>query len=202
MSTPSDQMNRGGFYRAIVKRYMDLVAGSLLLVLSVPLVGMGWLLVKLSSHGPGFYAQERIGVAGKYIVVYKLRTMVMDQESRVDINMVRDSAEKGVLFKPENDPRVTGVGQFLRRFSIDELPQLWNVVRGDMSLVGPRPLVPFMLKPYPQIQQQRQQVKPGITGPWQISARENNRARRQECFMYASSTGKQKSYLLTLARGR
>ena len=100
--------------------------------------------------------------------------MYIDQETRIDMDKIKRGEAMGLLYKPDNDPRVTPVGQFIRKTSIDELPQLWNVIRGDMSLVGPRPLVPHMLKPYPELMKYRSQVFPGLTGQWQVSAREDN----------------------------
>ena len=100
--------------------------------------------------------------------------MYVDQDSRVSADKVRALQAQGILFKPKNDPRVTRVGAFLRKTSIDELPQLLNVLTGEMSLVGPRPLMLHMLDPYPELRRARGQMRPGITGLWQISARENN----------------------------
>jgi lipopolysaccharide/colanic/teichoic acid biosynthesis glycosyltransferase len=106
--------------------------------------------------------------------MYKFRSMYIDQESRVDMDAIEENNKKGILFKPEDDPRVTEVGNFIRCTSIDEFPQLFNVLMGSMSLVGPRPLVPHMLAPFPDIMRKRSQVKPGITGLWQVSARSRN----------------------------
>lgn len=100
--------------------------------------------------------------------------MRIDQEVFVDQAAVRQLEAQGILFKPKDDPRVTPIGSFLRRTSLDELPQLFNVLIGDMSLVGPRPLMLHMLDPYPGLRHVRGQMRPGITGTWQISARENN----------------------------
>jgi lipopolysaccharide/colanic/teichoic acid biosynthesis glycosyltransferase len=98
----------------------------------------------------------------------------VDQASLVDPSRNRELEARGILFKPKNDPRVTRVGAFLRKTSIDELPQLFNVLAGEMSLVGPRPLMLHMLDPYPELRAARGQMRPGITGLWQISARESN----------------------------
>ena len=100
--------------------------------------------------------------------------MVVDHSKVVDLVRVEALERQGVLTKSENDPRVTRIGKLLRRTSIDELPQLWNVLRGDMGLVGPRPLLPFMLAPYPELRRARSAVRPGLTGLWQVSKREDN----------------------------
>jgi exopolysaccharide production protein ExoY len=128
--------------------------------------------VLVSSRGPIIFKQKRVGRQGTEFWFYKFRTMVVHQSDTysqaVDLN------GSGVLFKTKNDPRVTPIGKWLRRFSLDELPQLVNVIKGDMSMVGPRPLVPFMLEPYPEFAAARSLMKPGITGLWQLRARQNN----------------------------
>jgi lipopolysaccharide/colanic/teichoic acid biosynthesis glycosyltransferase len=168
---------RGAFdewYRAYGKRVVDVVAASaLLLVFSPALIG-AWLAVTLTSPGKAVFQQKRVGLGGHLFLMYKFRSMYIDQESRVDIAAIEENNKKGILFKPEDDPRVTEVGNFIRSTSIDEFPQLFNVLRGSMSLVGPRPLVPHMLAPFPDIMRKRSQVKPGITGLWQVSARSRN----------------------------
>ena len=121
-----------------------------------------------------FFWQERCGKDETIFRVVKLRTMVVDHAQVIDLVRVEALERQGVLTKSDDDPRVTAVGKFLRRTSIDELPQLWNVLRGDMSLVGPRPLLPFMLEPYPELRAARGVVKPGLTGLWQVSARDDN----------------------------
>lgn len=161
-------------YRAWVKRAIDIVAGGTLLVLFSPVIIAAWVAVRLTSKGPGFFRQGRVGKDRSTIYIYKLRSMYVDQDTRVDMTKVREFESQGKVYKSDNDPRVTGVGRFLRKTSIDELPQLWNVVRGDMSLVGPRPLVPHMLAAYPELAAERSRVRPGITGLWQVSARTDN----------------------------
>jgi len=162
-------------YRAWLKRALDFLAGSILLMLTAPLIGLACLAIRLTSRGPAIFAQERVGRGGKPFVMYKLRTMYVDQDKRVDMKEIEEKQANGELHKPDCDPRVTPVGLFLRKTSIDELPQIWNVVRGDMSLVGPRPLVPYMLAPYPDVEERRSRVRPGITGLWQVMARSDNR---------------------------
>jgi len=156
------------------KRALDLI-GALLLIGSLsPILLVAAVVVRWSSPGPVLFRQKRWGLAGKQFVCFKFRTMHVEQDHLVDLAALRQLQAQGVLLKPKNDPRVTRFGAFLRKTSIDELPQLFNVVTGDMSLVGPRPLMLHMLEPYPELCQARGQVRPGITGLWQISARENN----------------------------
>jgi len=147
-----------------------------LLILATPIIASAWVLIRLTSSGPGFFYQDRVGRTGQRFPCYKLRSMYIDQDHRIDMEAVQRSESEGVLVKMENDPRVTWIGSLIRKGSIDELPQLWNVVKGEMSLVGPRPLVPHMVAPYPDLNALRCQVKPGITGEWQVMARDDNRS--------------------------
>ncbi len=156
------------------KRVMDLAGAAIALVVFSPvLVGAG-LLVRLTSKGPALFRQDRYGKDETRFQVVKFRTMVVDQGAVIDLASVERLERQGVLSKSDDDPRVTRVGRWLRRTSIDELPQLWNVLRGDMGLVGPRPLLPFMLDPYPELRRIRCTVRPGLTGLWQVSKREDN----------------------------
>jgi lipopolysaccharide/colanic/teichoic acid biosynthesis glycosyltransferase len=157
-----------------VKRAFDVVVAATVLLLFAPLLLAAGLAVRLSSPGPAIFRQERVGRRGRPFQVLKFRTMVVDQASVIDLRMVEEQQQRGILVKLEADPRVTRVGAILRRTSIDELPQLVNVLRGDMSLVGPRPLIPFMLEPYPELAQLRSVMRPGLTGLWQVSARGDN----------------------------
>ena len=162
------------FYQSRGKRIFDFLLGSLLLIAFSPILAIAWLAVRLTSPGPAIFSQHRVGLHGELFVMHKFRSMYIDQEHRVDIDAIKEGEKQGILHKVENDPRITPVGRFLRKTSIDELVQIWNVVRGDMSLVGPRPLVPHMLEPYPEIREKRSRVRPGITGLWQIYARTDN----------------------------
>ncbi len=164
------------FYRRTGKRILDLMLGVPLLILGTPIIGIAWILIRLTSSGPGFFYQNRVGLHGRLFLCYKLRSMYIDQDQRIDMDAVQRSEAEGVLVKMANDPRVTRVGHLIRKASIDELPQLWNVVKGDMSLVGPRPLVPHMVALYPDLNALRCLVKPGITGEWQVMARDDNRS--------------------------
>jgi lipopolysaccharide/colanic/teichoic acid biosynthesis glycosyltransferase len=116
------------------------------------------------------FRQVRVGPGGRHFKVWKFRTMVRDAESSLS-SLMHLNEQDGVLFKMRNDPRVTGVGRVLRRWSLDELPQLWNVLRGDMSLVGPRPPIPSEVDRYDDRVHRRLLVKPGMTGLWQVSGR-------------------------------
>ncbi|HEX2165579.1 MAG TPA: sugar transferase [Thermoanaerobaculia bacterium] len=155
---------------ARVKRAVDVVGAWLLLVATLPLLAGAALLVKLTSRGPAFFVQERIGHRCRRFPMLKLRTMVVGAE-RDEAALAAERPDR-VFFKLEDDPRVTRVGRWLRRTSLDELPQLWNVLRGEMSLVGPRPLLVSDFRLYPKSAQLRRfSMKPGLTGLWQVSGR-------------------------------
>ncbi len=156
------------------KRAIDIVGGGVLLVLTSPILLAAAIAVRVSSRGPVLFFQNRVGKHEQLFRVAKLRTMVIDHESVIDLSVVEALECQGILTKSEDDPRVTRVGRILRRTSIDELPQLWNVVRGEMSLIGPRPVLPFMLAPYPELRRTRCTVRPGMTGLWQIRTRQEN----------------------------
>ena len=161
--------------RLVVKRAIDLTGASLGLLLLSPLMWTIVVLIRLDSPGPIIFRQERRGYRGKPFRMLKFRTMAADAEQRlVDLESSNES-DGGVLFKLRQDPRVTRVGSFLRRLSLDELPQLLNVLRGDMSLVGPRPLQirdsERLLALDPKGYERRLQVLPGVTGPWQVGGR-------------------------------
>jgi exopolysaccharide production protein ExoY len=130
-------------------------------------------LVRLSSPGPAIFRQARVGFRGNHFTVYKFRTMVSDHPQTA-LEAQATAATEGILLKGKDDARVTPIGKWLRSTSLDELPQLFNVLRGEMSLVGPRPLMPFMLEKHPEFSQLRSLVRPGITGLWQVSERHNN----------------------------
>jgi exopolysaccharide biosynthesis polyprenyl glycosylphosphotransferase len=154
----------------VLKRLVDVFGASVGLVLLSPLLLLLVLLVKVTSRGPAFFVQERCGFRGRVFRFYKFRTMVIDAEQR-KASLAHLNEMKGPAFKIRRDPRVTPVGRFLRKCSLDELPQLWNVLRGDMSLVGPRPPLPEEVECYNSYQAQRLAVMPGITGLWQVSGR-------------------------------
>jgi len=157
------------------KRAVDMVGAFTALFLLWPVMVVVALLIKFTSRGPILFQQPRRGYRGRLFNVLKFRTMGVDAEQRlVDLESSNESAG-GVLFKLKNDPRVTPLGAFLRRYSLDELPQLINVLFGEMSLVGPRPLQlrdsDKLLATHPEAYHRRLQVLPGITGPWQVGGR-------------------------------
>ncbi len=153
------------------KRLLDVVLGSLGLVLSAPIVGLAAVWIALDSTGPVFYSALRVGWKGKNFRCYKLRTMVVDADAAKEELRMSSNERNGPFFKMENDPRITSAGVWLRRFSIDELPQFLNVIRGDMSLVGPRPHPLDDFELYRPQDLRRLEVKPGVTGLWQVTAR-------------------------------
>jgi lipopolysaccharide/colanic/teichoic acid biosynthesis glycosyltransferase/glycosyltransferase involved in cell wall biosynthesis len=154
----------------VVKRLVDIAGGFIGLLLSAPFIAMAAIAVKLDSRGPAFFVQARAGEFGKPFQVVKLRTMVMDAEQRIN-EVLEKNILKGPVYKIPDDPRVTRVGRFLRRMSLDEAPQFWNVLRGEMSLVGPRPEELWVVEGYNDEQRQRLAVKPGLTGPMQVAGR-------------------------------
>lgn len=156
------------------KRALDIIGAVALVVFLSPVLFAGSLAVVLSSPGPVLFRQRRWGRNDRQFVCWKFRTMFVQQDKFVDPSTLQRFQAQGALLKLKNDPRVTRVGAFLRKTSIDELPQLFNVLRGDMSLVGPRPLMLHMLERYPELRKVRCRMRPGITGLWQISKRENN----------------------------
>ena len=158
------------FYRRYVKRPLDFVASVVGLVLLSPLFLVLAILVKLDSRGPVFFKQIRVGKDGREFEFYKFRSMVQDAEQMKKKLMHLNELE-GPVFKISDDPRITPSGNFLRRTSLDELPQLFNVLRGDMSLVGPRPPLPAEVANYESWQRQKLAVLPGLTCLWQISGR-------------------------------
>lgn len=158
-----------------LKRAFDIFASSLLIICLSPILIITAILVKLTSNGPVLYSNERVGYRGIHFRCFKFRSMVTDQSiKKADYEVALAGQQKGILHKVKNDTRITWVGKIIRKTSIDELPQLFNVFKGDMSIIGPRPLVPFMLKNYPEFKEIRSMVRPGITGLWQIRDRENN----------------------------
>jgi exopolysaccharide biosynthesis polyprenyl glycosylphosphotransferase len=154
----------------VLKRLMDVTAAAVLLVLLSPLLVLTALVVKLTSPGPLLYRWRVVGEGGRYFTGYKFRTMVEDAD-RLKRELLAKNEMVGPAFKMANDPRVTPVGRFLRRRSLDELPQLWSVLTGDMSLVGPRPALQEDYEQFSDWQKLRLAVKPGITCLWQVSGR-------------------------------
>jgi exopolysaccharide biosynthesis polyprenyl glycosylphosphotransferase len=153
-----------------VKTVIDCSAAAFMLTLLLPLFATVALVIKLTSSGPVFFRQVRVGKNGETFPMLKFRSMYTDAEIRLT-ELRSQNEQDGVLFKMRNDPRVTPIGRFIRRFSIDELPQLVNILLGDMSLVGPRPPLPDEVAQYPRDMRRRLVVKPGLTGLWQVSGR-------------------------------
>jgi len=158
-----------GFTHSL-KRVFDVVATAAGLALLAPAFVVIALLIRAGDGGPALFRQERVGVGGTTFTMYKFRSMVLDAEAQL-ARLESQSEGNGVLFKMKADPRVTPIGRFLRRFSLDELPQLWNVLRGEMSLVGPRPPLPSEVREYAGHETRRLLSKPGLTGLWQVSGR-------------------------------
>jgi exopolysaccharide biosynthesis polyprenyl glycosylphosphotransferase len=166
-STPDSSWPR------VVKQLMDSVGSLLALAFGWPIFALIALFIKLTSPGPVFFRQQRSGINGRPFTIYKFRTMVTNAE-QLKHELATMNEMSGPVFKLTNDPRVTPIGKVLRKFSLDELPQLFNVLRGEMSLVGPRPLpVDEVKRFYDLAHRRRLSVKPGITCLWQISGRNN-----------------------------
>ena len=155
----------------VVKRATDLVLASLGLIASLPLMAFVAFLIKLESRGPVFFRQRRVGLGGRQFMMWKFRSMYHEAEARRDEIAHLNAYGDGRLFKLQSDPRITRVGRLLRRFSLDELPQLFNILAGDMSLVGPRPPLPGEVESYEPHHLVRLSVVPGLTGPWQVNGR-------------------------------
>ncbi|WP_247828502.1 sugar transferase [Arthrobacter antioxidans] len=165
VSTPNLEKGQRFF-----KRTTDIIGATVLIIAASPLLAAIALLVRFDSPGPVLFRQERVGTAGECFEMYKFRSMVVDAEARLE-QLLDNHEGNEVLFKLKNDPRITKVGRFLRKFSLDELPQLFNVLGGSMSLVGPRPPLAAEVERYDIRAHRRLLVRPGMTGLWQISGR-------------------------------
>ncbi len=165
-TTPSNES------QLALKRMLDVAVSILLLALTLPLQLLAALAIRLGSPGAVLFKQSRIGLNGRIFMLYKFRTMTADAHLRRD-EVAHLNTMSGPVFKASSDPRITPVGRLLRKFSLDELPQLWNVLKGDMSLVGPRPPIPEEVSLYERWQKRRLSMKPGLTCLWQISGRNN-----------------------------
>ncbi len=153
-----------------LKRIFDVSAAFGGLLLLLPLFPFIVLLIKLESKGPVFFKQERVGYRGQLFGCYKFRSMLVDAEA-LKLELAHLNEATGAAFKIKDDPRITGVGRFLRRSSLDEFPQLFNILKGDMSVIGPRPQIPSEVADYTPEHAQRLLVKPGLTCLWQVSGR-------------------------------
>ncbi|HEY3337278.1 MAG TPA: sugar transferase [Propionicimonas sp.] len=155
-----------------IKRTWDAAGAAVLLLLASPVMALVALAIKIEDGGPVLFRQTRVGLRGEVFQCLKFRSMVLDAEARL-AELAAANEGSGPLFKMTQDPRITNVGRFIRRFSLDELPQLWNALRGDMSLVGPRPALPSEVAQYDSDTRRRLDVRPGLTGLWQVSGRSN-----------------------------
>ncbi len=177
MSTKTRLGYKRGVWKAVVassyflKRALDILASLMAIILLSPVFLFTWLAIKVEDPGPSIFKQQRVGRWGKTFTMYKFRSMVMNAEKLKSQLMEQNESEAGVIFKMKKDPRITRVGSFIRKYSIDELPQLFNVLFGDMSLVGPRPPVPAEVQEYSLSDRRRLDVTPGITCIWQVSGR-------------------------------
>jgi exopolysaccharide biosynthesis polyprenyl glycosylphosphotransferase len=176
---PPVEVRSSAAYR-ITKRLLDVLVAGVLLILLAPVLAVCALLVRLSSRGPILFRQQRVGRGGEVFTFLKFRSMYIDADPALHREYVtafiKGQAERhehhdGPMYKLVRDPRITPIGHILRRTSLDELPQLWNVLRGEMSLVGPRPPIPYEVEEYGPVELRRLAVKPGITGLWQVSGR-------------------------------
>ncbi len=167
---PAERTTPAGLYLKAGKRALDLIGGAVAALLFAPVVLVAAMAVKLTSRGPAFYRSTRLGKDGRPFTFYKLRSMYVGADAERAMLMHLNEAD-GPVFKLRYDPRVTRVGQWIRSTSIDELPQILNVLKGDMSLVGPRPPLPEEAERYESWQRARLDVKPGITCLWQVSGR-------------------------------
>ena len=152
------------------KRFIDILGSSIGLILLSPILLIAAIAIKIESKGPVIFSQKRIGLNGKEFKMFKLRSMVEDAEA-LKKDLMKKNEMSGPMFKMKDDPRVTKVGKIIRKTSIDELPQLINVLKGDMSLVGPRPSLPKEVKKFKPWMKKRLDVKPGLTCYWQVSGR-------------------------------
>jgi len=163
-----DYKKNAGYF--IFKRIIDVIGALVGLILISPVMIVVAIWIKVDSTGPAFFAQRRVGRDGKQFVMYKFRSMCTDAEELLG-ELKDDNEMSGPMFKIKDDPRITKIGKFVRKTSIDELPQLFNILKGDMSLVGPRPSLPKEVAQFTTFQKQRLVAKPGLTCYWQVSGR-------------------------------
>lgn len=158
-------------YEQVTKRVIDIIGGLVGVILSSPIMLVTAIAIKLDSPGPVFFKQTRVGQNGRYFKIYKFRSMYVDAEERKKELMAQNEIKGGVMFKMKDDPRITRVGKVIRKLSIDELPQFFNIVGGNMSLVGTRPPTLDEVEKYKRNQWRRISIKPGLTGMWQVNGR-------------------------------
>ena len=182
------------------KRLMDIVLSVVAVIIATPCFLITALLVKITSPGPIIFSQVRVGRYGRHFKFYKFRSMYVDAEARKAELLKHNESGDGVIFKMKHDPRITPVGRFIRKFSIDELPQLFNVLLGDMSLVGPRPPLPSEVRSYTLEERKRLHITPGITCLWQVSGRSELPFHKQMALdkEYIASRSAWKDFLILL----
>lgn len=169
----SISLEKGNYFYQFAKRMIDIIFSLILLLILSPVFLIVSILIKINSPGPVIFRQHRIGFMGKIFTIYKFRSLRVNFTNGNSKLNYRVSTAKEILVQSPLDPRITSIGKFIRKTSIDEIPQLLNVLKGEMSLVGPRPLMPYQLFPgYEKFNDARIIVKPGITGLWQISKRD------------------------------
>ena len=167
-----NESTRGFSFYEVIKRVIDVVCSFVGVLVLSPLFVVIAIIIKFTSKGPVFFSQKRVGRDGKEFKMYKFRSMVVNAEELKE-KLAAQNEMSGPMFKMKDDPRVTKVGKFIRKTSLDELPQLWNVLKGDMSLVGPRPSLPKEVAQFEKWMYKRLSVKPGLTCFWQVSGRNN-----------------------------
>lgn len=156
----------------LIKRLMDVILSIAALIVLSPVFLITAVAIKCEDHGPVFFVQQRAGKDMKPFAMYKFRSMCIDADEKMN-EMMKDNEQTGHAFKIKNDARITKTGRVIRRFSIDELPQLINIIKGDMSIVGPRPILTFQMEACSQYEKQRLIIQPGLTCYWQIGGRAN-----------------------------
>jgi exopolysaccharide biosynthesis polyprenyl glycosylphosphotransferase len=161
------------FSAFFIKRFSDIIVSSVALLALLPLFAVVAAVILLDDGGPVFFGQKRVGKRGREFKMWKFRSMRVDAERKLETILAQNEQNAGITFKVKKDPRITRVGKWLRKFSIDELPQFYNVLVGDMSLVGPRPPVPREVAKYTWADRRRLEVVPGLTCFWQIGGRSN-----------------------------
>ena len=164
--------NKSKIYKAL-KRGFDIAASLIALIFLSPVFLITAIAIKLEDGGPVFFSADRFGKEFSHFKMHKFRSMVPDAESKKLKELMKNNEMDGHTFKIKDDPRITKVGKFIRRYSIDELPQLWNILVGEMSIVGPRPIITFDMDKWTEYEKQRWIVQPGLTCIWQISGRAN-----------------------------
>ena len=182
------------------KRMMDIILSLTSILIGSPIFLVTALLVKITSPGPIIFSQVRVGKYGRHFKFYKFRSMYIDAEARKAELLKHNESGDGVIFKMKHDPRITPIGRFIRKFSVDELPQLFNVLLGDMSLVGPRPPLPSEVKAYSIEERKRLNITPGITCIWQVSGRSELPFQQQMALdkQYIASRSAWKDFLILL----